>query len=56
MLINPLWIEPYLDANGLGELTTCSIPFYDRNVNPPLLLGVLAIDLSNRFTTRRRTE
>jgi len=42
---SPLWVEPYIDSSGLGEMSTCSIPVYDRTVNPPLFLGVLGIDV-----------
>jgi len=41
----PLWVEPYIDASGLGEMTTCSMPVYDRSVNPIRFLGVVGIDL-----------
>ena len=41
-----IWVEPYTDFSGLGELTTCSIPVYDRSVNPYILLGVIGIDIS----------
>lgn len=39
------WTEPYLDANGMGLVTTTSHPVYDYTVNPPFLLGVVGIDL-----------
>ena len=41
----PLWVEPYIDAQGLGEMSTCSIPIYDRTVSPYRLLGVAGIDI-----------
>jgi len=41
----PLWVEPYIDASGLGEMTTCSIPVYDRSVTPIRLIGVIGIDI-----------
>jgi len=41
----PLWVEPYIDASGLGEMTTCSIPVYDRSVTPFIFLGVIGIDV-----------
>jgi len=40
-----LWVEPYIDSMGLGEMTTCSIPIYDRSVTPYRLLGVAGIDI-----------
>jgi len=40
-----LWVEPYIDASGLGEMTTCSIPVYDRSVTPIRLIGVIGIDI-----------
>jgi len=42
---SPLWVEPYLDSSGLGEMTTCSIPVYDRTVSPIRFLGVVGIDV-----------
>ena len=42
---SPLWVEPYLDSSGLGEMTTCSIPVYDRTVTPSRFLGVVGIDV-----------
>jgi len=26
----PIWVEPYEDADGLGTLTTVSIPVFNR--------------------------
>lgn len=42
----PLWVEPYIDMSGLGLLTTCSIPVYDRTVTPFRFLGVIGMDIS----------
>ena len=40
-----VWTEPYIDASGLGWITTVAYPVYDRSVNPPFLLGVVAADM-----------
>lgn len=40
-----IWTEPYIDASGLGWITTVAYPVYDRSVNPPFLLGVVAADM-----------
>jgi len=40
------WVEPYEFANPAGKKgTTVSVPVYDRSVEPPLFLGVAAIDM-----------
>ena len=41
----PVWTHPYNDASGLGYMTTCAIPVYDRTTSPPFLIGVLGIDI-----------
>lgn len=41
-----IWTEPYLDLSGLGTKTSAVLPFYDRTVNPPFLLGVLSMDMA----------
>ena len=38
------WVEPYADYTTGKMGTTVSAPVYDRSVNPPLFLGVVAID------------
>jgi Mg-chelatase subunit ChlD len=38
------WVEPYADYTTGKMGTTVSVPVYDRTVNPPLFLGVAAID------------
>ena len=44
--INPVWVEPYLDADGLGLMTTCALPVYDRSkADEPFLIGVVGIDV-----------
>lgn len=40
-----IWTEPYIDAAGLGWVTTVAYPVYNRSVNPPFLLGVVAADM-----------
>jgi hypothetical protein len=43
------WVEPYEFATG-GEMgTTVSAPVYDRTVNPPLFVGVAAVDFTVKF-------
>lgn len=41
----PVWAEPYEDSSGLGIMTTCSIPVYDRSVSPIRFIGVVGIDI-----------
>ena len=41
----PIWTEPYIDALGLGLITTLAFPIYDKTVNPPFLIAVMAADL-----------
>jgi len=38
---NPVWIELYEDASGLGEVTTVAIPFYAKGTNHTVFLGVV---------------
>ena len=40
------WVEPYTFARGVGLGTSVSAPVYDRSVNPPILAGVVALDMS----------
>lgn len=40
------WVEPYLFASGQGLGTSVSAPVYDRSVDPPVLAGVVGLDLS----------
>lgn len=42
---HPIWIEPYEDHSGLGILTTCAYPVYDRSSEIPFLIGVVGIDI-----------
>jgi len=40
------WVEPYEFQNPAGRMgTTVSAPVYDRSVEPPLFLGVAAVDI-----------
>lgn len=41
-----VWVEPYEDINGLGLVTTASLPVYDDTVSPPALLGVAGVDIT----------
>lgn len=40
------WVSPYEFATGVGLGTTASAPVYDRSVDPPVLAGVVGLDLS----------
>ena len=40
----PIWTEPYEDSAGLGIMTTCALPVYDRT-STPFLIGVVGIDI-----------
>jgi len=40
-----VWVEPYIDDSGAGNLTTASIAVYDDTVYPPVHLGVIGVDL-----------
>ena len=42
--IEAIWVEPYIDAFGLGEITTVSRALYD-NTTPPRLFGVVSVDI-----------
>ena len=42
-----VWVEPYLDAFGLGEITTVSQAVYEDDSNGNLtLIGVLGVDIT----------
>ena len=41
-----VWAEPYTDANGLGKVTTAALSVYDNSRNPPVLIGVLGMDVT----------
>ena len=40
-----IWVEPYIDASGLGEIITGSLALHDFTVFPPKLIGVVGIDI-----------
>ncbi len=40
-----VWTESYVDALGLGLVTTAAFPAYDRTTNPPTLVGVAGVDV-----------
>lgn len=40
------WVEPYEYNVGVGLGTTASAPVYDRSVDPPILAGVVGMDIS----------
>lgn len=41
-----VWTEPYVDASGLGNMTSAVLPFYEKkNSNPAKLLGVIGVDV-----------
>jgi hypothetical protein len=40
------WVDPYEFSTGVGLGTTASAPVYDRSVDPPVLAGVVGMDLS----------
>ena len=49
----PFWTDPYVDAFGLGNIVTVSIPIFDLN----RLIGVAGIDvLMSQFTKFDFTE
>ena len=41
----PVWVEPYTDALGLGQVITVSAPVFDQTLAPPYLLGVVGVDV-----------
>ena len=43
--LSPIWVEPYVDFFGLGDVTTVSRALYDNSTNPPRLYGVIAVDI-----------
>ncbi len=45
------WVEPYEFATGGEKGTTVSAPVYDRAVNPPMFIGVAAMDFTVAFMT-----
>lgn len=44
-ITEPVWVEPYPDASGLGEITTVSMPVYDRSSGTPFLIAVVGMDI-----------
>ena len=40
------WVEPYVFSTGVGMGTTASAPVFDRTVDPPVLAGVVGMDIS----------
>ena len=42
---NSIMTEPFLDANGAGNVTSMAFPVYDDSVDPPFILGVVGFDL-----------
>ena len=46
------WSEPYEDASGLGMVTTASLSVYDERRTPPVLIGVLGIDVTTDALTK----
>ena len=43
--LTPRWSSVYTDASGLGDMTTVALPVYDESSNPPILFGVVGIDV-----------
>ena len=43
--VEPIWVEPYIDAFGLGNITTLSLALYDKTLQPYRLIGVVGADL-----------
>lgn len=41
----PRWSEPYVDAFGMGRMTTVSRPVYDRSRAYPVFVGVAEVDV-----------
>ena len=51
-LTDPVWVEVYTDSSGLGLMTTCAIPVYEKTINNTAnevpfyrIYGVVAIDI-----------
>lgn len=40
-----VWTESYVDALGLGLVTTAAFPAYDRTTDPPTLVGIAGVDV-----------
>ena len=41
-----VWSEPYVDGNGLGNMTTAAFPiYYNKSNSSKILLGVVGIDI-----------
>lgn len=40
------WVEPYEFSTNVGLGTTASAPVYDRTVSPPVLAGVVGMDIT----------
>ena len=40
------WVEPYEFSTGVGIGISASAPVYDRIIDPPVLLGVVGIDIN----------
>ena len=47
-----VWAEPYVDANGLGKVTTAALSVYDTTRNPPVLIGVVGLDVTLQDLTK----
>ncbi len=43
------WVEPYTYFNSGEQGTTVSAPVYNRNVNPPMLIGIVGVDFTVDF-------
>jgi uncharacterized protein YegL len=54
--VRPRWSDKYIDASGLGEMVTVSIPVFDGELNTtslPLLVGVAGVDVTIRDITSK---
>ena len=40
------WVEPYEFSTGVGMGTTASAPVFDRTIDPPVLSGVVGMDIA----------